>query len=565
MGLTRRGLIGRGAAAGGALLGSAGLSIPRTALAGSEGESVFQMRLPRDSPSAAAAAPSAAGTDVRWTSGVIQAPRRFELLGVEWNGASDPHIQVRARAGDGRWSDWLEAPLAHGHGPDDKPARLTDPVWTGPARLFQMRAAQPLSRARVVFVDSGMQATAAATRYVDSGLVAGPGQPKIIARSSWATAACKPRVPFLFGSIDLVFVHHTVSSNYYRAGQSAAMVRSICLFHKYGNGWNDIGYNFVVDRYGQIFEARAGGIDAPIVGAQAGGYNVYSSGIALLGNFTFGGPARSAFDSLAQLIAWKLSLHGVAVPGHVTVEVTRTGAPYSRYRAGAQVRLNRIAGHRDGDATACPGNGMYRQLPRLRQRVRQLAPRVSSLTAQPAPGGPGTAALTGVLSAGGVPIAGAGVELQRHNAGGLTTVASTTTAPDGTWTAAGPVDRNTFLRALYRGDPEHSAVVSPLVEATIATQISLTASAQQVAPGGVIQFSGVVSPVKPKVSIVLSQQQADGTFAPVRTIRFSAAADGTIARTIGFPSAGRYQVIAQTPADSTNAAGASAPVAVTVA
>jgi uncharacterized protein with LGFP repeats len=367
------------------------------------------------------------------------------------------------------------------------------------------------------------------------------------------------------GAVELVFVHHTASSNYYRPSQSPALIRSICLFHKYGNGWNDIGYNFVVDRYGQIFEARAGGVDEPVVGAQAGGYNVYSSGVALLGSFSGLAPGRQAFESLARLVAWKLSLHGVSVPGDVTVEVTRTGAPYSRYRAGAQVQLNRIAGHRDADSTTCPGSALYRQLPRLRQRVRDLAPSVSSLTATATPAAPGIASVTGALTADGAPIAGADVELQQRTAQGLKTIGVATTAPDGTWTATGPVATNASMRALYRGDPDRSAVVSPSVDVTVAPQISLAAAIQQTPPGGVVDFTGAISPTKAKLSIVISQQQPDGTFLPIRTINFAPGRDGTFARTIGFPAAGQYQVVAQTPADASNAAGASPPVAITAA
>jgi hypothetical protein len=556
MDLTRRGLIGGGILSGGALLAR-----PQLALAGPQGESVFEMRIPGAGRARTAGGP--------WTSPVIAAPKRFELLGIEWSGP-DPQIQVRARLEDGSWTGWLDAPAGHGHGPDEPNAgpQLTDPVWTGPARSFELRAARPLGEARVVLVDanqSGAGARAAAMRYVQTDLAAGPGQPRIIARSSWATASCKPRVPYVYGAVDLVFVHHTVSANYYRRGQSAGMVRSICLFHKYGNGWNDIGYNFVVDRYGQIFEARAGGIDEPIVGAQAGGYNVYSSGVALLGSFSGAAPNRTAFDALSQLLAWKLALHGVSVPGDVVVEVTRTGAPYSRYRAGARVRLDRISGHRDADTTSCPGNGLYRQLPRLRQIVRRLAGTVSTLTAGAAPAGPGAAAIAGVLTASDAPIPGATIELQRRTTRGLTTIAEATTAEDGTWSAAAALVTNASLRALYRGDTGYSAVVSLPVDVSVAPQITLAAAAQQVAPGGVIQFTGSIVPTKKKLSIVISQLQADGTFAPVRTVPFTAEGDGNFTRTLGFPAAGQYQVVVQTTADAVNAAGTSPPVTITVA
>ena len=77
-------------------------------------------------------------------------------------------------------------------------------------------------------------------------------------------------------------------------------------------------------------------------------------------------------------------------------------------------------------------------------------------------------------------------------------------------------------------------------------------------------FDGVVSPRKPRVSIVISQQQPDGSLTAVRTIRLKPNSDGSFTRTIGFPNAGQYQVIAHTAPDDANALGTSAPVAVTV-
>ena len=534
------------------------LLAPRLVFAGESGDAVFEMRLPG-------------------RHGLIETPRPFELLGVRYPGGGDAGIEIRARGLDGRWTDWLSAHAAHIDSADGAEAGarasatvssgLTDPVWTGPAEAFEIRAKRPLRGARAVLVDAGRPATAAAAkRYVTADLPAGPGQPRIIARSSWATASCRPRRPAAFGAINLAFVHHTVSSNAYRRSQSAAMVRSICLFHKYGNGWDDIGYNFVVDRYGQIFEARAGGVDEASVGAHAGGYNFYSTGVALLGNFSGVGPSRKTFDALARLVAWKLALHGVAIPGKVTVEVTRQGAPYSRYRAGARVRLNRISGHRDGDTTSCPGAGMYRQLPRLRQTVRRLAPAVGALTLMNQAAAPGTITVAGALSEAGSPIAGATVEVERRSTTRRpTSLAVATTDQDGAWAVAVPVPQNAELRAVYRGDADHPAVVSPGLLAVVPPQIALAAAVAQAPPGGVIDFTGSVIPAKPRLTLVVAQQQLDGSFAPVRTIRLRAGGDGTFARSVGFANPGQYQVVAQTRGDNVNGPGASAPVMITIA
>jgi hypothetical protein len=566
MDLTRRALIRRAAAATGALAAGS-LVAPRIVFAGEAGEAVFEMRLPRSraagsggAAAGGAAAGSgrvAAGSDhARWHSGLVVPKRPFELIGI----ATTASAEVRARGLDGRWSEWL--PFHAGH----EGTELSDPVWVGPADAFEVRSHQAVGGARVLLVDPGHGASASAVRHVDAGMDAGPGQPQIVARSSWANASCRPRISPIFGAVQLAFVHHTVSSNGYRRSQSAAMVRSICLFHKYGNGWNDIGYNFVVDRFGQIFEGRLGGIDETIVGAQAGGYNVYSSGVALLGDFGGSGPSRKTFDALAQLLAWKLTLHGVDIPGTTTVTVTTTGAPYSRFRAGARVQLNRISGHRDADSTACPGSGMYRQLPRLRQVVARLAGTPSALDMQVTGTAPGSVALAGTLTAAGTPIGGATIEVQSRSVRrSATTIATAVTNPDGTWSVAAPLPAAANMRALFRGDADHSAIVSPGLDATTPPALTLTAATQQAAPGAVIAFSGTSVPAKPKIAIVISQEQPDGSFTPVRTIRLNAADnDGSFARSIGFLDPGQYQVIAHTSADKSNALGTSAPVGIAI-
>src|SRR5437764_6351251 len=332
--LTRRSLLSSALAGGGALLAP---DITR-ALAREPDGDVF-------------AAPLRAGRPLR-------APRRFDLLAVEWDSPADVQLELRTRSADGRWSAWLPAPADHGHGPDRAAARLiTDPVWTGGADALELRSSRPLRAARAHFVavaPAHGSAHAAATRLAEPQLAAGPGQPPIIARSSWATRACRPRASAYYGVVEVAFVHHTAGANFYPRSASAAIVRAICLFHKYVHGWNDIGYNFLVDRYGQIFEGRQGGIDEPLGGAQAGGYNAVSTGVALIGTFSYARPSARAMDALAHLLAWKLTLHGIDAAGGTIVQVSRAGSVYSRYRAGSQVHLHRIAGHRDGDSTSCP-------------------------------------------------------------------------------------------------------------------------------------------------------------------------------------------------------------------
>jgi hypothetical protein len=257
------------------------------------------------------------------------------------------------------------------------------------------------------------------------------------------------------------------------------MLRAIFLFHREFNGWNDIGYNFVLDRFGRVWEARAGGIDEPVVGAQAGGYNLVSSGIAVLGSFSGTQISAAARASLQRLLAWKLALHGTPANGRVTVRVNPAGASYSKYPARARVSLRRVSGHRDADSTDCPGNALYGQLPAIRASVLRLAgdPVKATLTLiGPAPAAtppqpPQLAVALATLT--GSPVTGASVQLQTRVVArrGLevthTTVAEGVTDASGQWVSAasfavgasGPVT----VRASYAG-PAGGAAVSPAVE-----------------------------------------------------------------------------------------------------
>jgi hypothetical protein len=268
-------------------------------------------------------------------------------------------------------------------------------------------------------------------------LSAGSGQPPIIARRVWALDRCTPRVAPEYGALELAFVHHTENPNGYLPSQVPAMLRAIFLFHRDVKGWNDIGYNFVVDRFGRIFEARAGGIDEAVTGAQAGGYNYCSTGIAVLGEFGARRISPSARSALERLLAWKLSLHGVPAQGRITVRVHSAGAVYSRFPANARVSLRRIAGHRDADSTDCPGNALYGELPSLRRSVAALAgrpARVSLLERRiPAPAAAGEPASEPVSEPPGAPRGAPTGASAAALVGGLTFL-------DGTPIAGGPIE-----------------------------------------------------------------------------------------------------------------------------
>lgn len=405
---------------------------------------------------------------------------------------------------------------------------------------MQVRAARTLSGVRLHLVDvsngsiAGTYTRAVAPLALAAGLPlatpilpAGPGQPAIIARRAWAQGISPPSVAPEYGAVRMAFVHHTENPNGYAASEVPAMLRAIYVFHRYVKGWHDIGYNFVIDLYGRIFEARAGGIDEPVVGAQAGGYNQASTGVAVLGTFTAVPISTAARGALEALLAWKLSLHGVPAHGTVTVRVNPAGAFYSKYPANARVPLPRIAGHRDADTTECPGNVLYGELPAIRNGVRRLAPDPTKATlalavrtvAAPAPEpasgastgtGSGAGASTGsgastdtstgsgsgpasevqVLSGAlalldGTPITGAPVLIQvrmvsrKGEVVNERTLAETTTDSAGQWeldaTPASTAGRWMWLRALCPGGPGFGASVSEPLR--VPSGISLTAPA----------------------------------------------------------------------------------------
>jgi hypothetical protein len=454
--------------------------------------------------------------------------RSADLVGVQWSGPAQPGLQLRFRAAGGGWGAWVSA-AGHGHGPDlprTGGERVGEPLWTGGTRELQLRTSRALGAVVVHLVDvsagigarrlaalAGRSASAAALALASPHLAAGGGQPPIIARRAWAGRAAPPRVAPEYGAVRMAFVHHTENPNGYSAGEVPAMLRAIYAFHRYVNGWNDIGYNFVVDLYGRVFEARAGGIDEPVVGAHAGGYNLASTGVAVLGSFMSAPVSPAARAALERLLAWKVSLHGVPSVGRVTVKVNPGGASYSRFPANALVSLPRIAGHRDGDSTDCPGDVLYGTLPSIRSRVLRLAPRPSRLTlalapapvpapgpappATPPPGSPPASSapatpsqpvaaargLTGTLTfLDGTPIAGATVLVQVRTVSARgesvleRTVAEALTDAAGGFSAPGsylPASRGgTSLRALFIGvagaagatisEPLRVAVQAPL-------------------------------------------------------------------------------------------------------
>jgi N-acetylmuramoyl-L-alanine amidase len=549
----------------------------RALLAGAAAAGAVSLTRPSDSLASALAWPDQISGrcvgSVRGESAVLAAPRRFALVAVQWAGPARAVIELRTRAGDGGWSRWAVASVL-GHGPDRDPGATAEPgpgtargageeplfgeaIWTGPADQVQLRSDRDVRGVRLHFVSAALPRAGFAATAVPLArpvLDAGPGQPPIISRIAWAHRAAPPRIPALYGSVRLAFIHHTETPNGYSRADVPAMLISIYRFHRFVRGWNDIGYNFAIDTFGRIWEARAGGIDEAVVGAQAGAYNTVSTGVAVLGSFTDVVPPAAAIDALERLLAWKLSLHGVPARGRVTVEVDPADAFYTPFAPGAHVSLPRVAGHRDGDATSCPGDAFYARLPSMRPRVAALAgtPARITLVAEPAVVTPGAqVTLSGHLRRlAGPSIPGAAVEVQRVTPRGATTLATATTGADGSWSAVLAATATLLVRALHRLAP---AATSGVVALAVAP--ALTLRLDSASP---LRVSGTVSPAKRSVTIDL-YALVGGRRRLVASKRV-AVTRGRFAAHIRTHRRGPSLLIARTAADAHNAAGASPPV-----
>jgi len=328
---------------------------------------------------AAASAPS-------FAAGPQQDTKQFRAVGLSWK--HDPKLttlaaQVRVRT-NGTWSGWQEVDSTDegtdgGTDAGHLAARDgTDPLWVDHADGIQVQVLRVTgdspSDLRVDLIDPGTSsadnslaaAHSAATALADSS------EPTIITRAQWGADesirlnACSGG-PESAGPIKVAFVHHTVTTNSYNPGDVPAIIRSIYAYHVQGEGWCDIGYNFLVDKFGRVFEGRYGGVENSILGAHTGGFNTDSFGVSMIGTYDTVTPPKAMTDALSQLIAWKFSMSYLNPEGQETL----TAASFSgnRYPTGTNVTFNTISGHRDADLTACPGNAGYAVLPFVRQAV----------------------------------------------------------------------------------------------------------------------------------------------------------------------------------------------------
>ena len=319
------------------------------------------------------------------SAGVTRAPHRFDLVGLHWRGTGS--VSFRTRSLSGRWSSWRNAapeddgPDARTHEPRGRGWNLGSPFWVGPSNRIQVRTVGRVGRVRAYYVWSRSRPAERSPRAVTVA-----GSPLIFSRASWrADERIRRGKPDYADAVRFAVVHHTAGSNSYTRAQSAAIVRGIQRYHVLANGWDDIGYNFLVDKYGQIFEGRFGGVDRNVVGAHAQGFNQGSTGVALIGNYDATNVTPAARAALTRLLAWRLDM--AHVDPTTLLSWRSTGNP--KFPAGRMVTLRTISGHKDTGYTSCPGSNLYGALPSITLAVAATGrPKLYFPTVTGAPGGP---------------------------------------------------------------------------------------------------------------------------------------------------------------------------------
>ena len=301
---------------------------------------------------------------------------------VHWSGEPDAHLTA-AFSGDGRTfseptefeaEEAAEAPEAE---PEPDNGETYWPLMgVDRTTVVRVHADRPLARVTVLALD----ASSTATQPLGFGAqaIGGTPIPGVISRAAWGAdeslrfdGAGDERWPREFFPLQKLVVHHTAGRN--SDPDPAATVRAIYYFHAVTRRWGDIGYSYLIDEAGRVYEGRAsrdywnGTIPSSdnlaglaVAGGHAKYHNQGTMGIALLGTFTTQAPTAAAQASLVRMLAW------ASVKYHLD---PRASSTYVNPQTGLRRWVPNITGHRDYQSTTCPGGVLYALLPTIRNRV----------------------------------------------------------------------------------------------------------------------------------------------------------------------------------------------------
>ena len=320
----------------------------------------------------------------------------FSLVALTAADLSGTAARIRAQKDDGTWGPWYDAETTSGDGDGPGAVTGTEPVFVGRTTAVQIAVTRPAGAPPTGSEPAGRQGDLG---YVPANVEAplgpnlnavlisppeapsdialptaatAPGQPPaIIGRAQWgADESLKCGNTVYSNGVRAAVVHHTAGSNDYSPGDSAGIVRSIYEYHTRTLGWCDIAYNALVDKYGQVFEGRAGGITRPVEGAHSGGFNQNTWGVAMLGNFQDVPPTPIQLRTTGRLIGWRLGFDRVDPKG--VVALASSGGGNTQFSRGTIVTLPTIFTHRDVGVTECPGNAAYAMMNLLRDTAARF-------------------------------------------------------------------------------------------------------------------------------------------------------------------------------------------------
>ncbi len=306
-------------------------------------------------------------------------------VGLRWPDGGSGEAAVRVSDDGVDWGPWI--PIhADDHEPDENSGEgssgiASEAVYTGGSSWIQVQweGTTPV----VDFVDTsgstvGMfdRITAQLQRLnwsTESTAVAAVDQPEINPRSAWGGQDCvAPDTSYNSETrAEVVIVHHTLhaaNANGYNPDEVADLLYAICSFHVGVRGWHDIGYNTLIDSSGRIWEGRGGGVDQPVRGAHAAGFNSSSVGVAFIGDHDLAPPSAVAQEAFVRYAAWRMDVAHID-PASVPVVVSRDSPTYPD---GVAVPLRAISGHRDVGSTTCPGSIGYGMIGSLKERIMQV-------------------------------------------------------------------------------------------------------------------------------------------------------------------------------------------------
>ncbi|WP_238017911.1 N-acetylmuramoyl-L-alanine amidase [Dactylosporangium sp. AC04546] len=322
---------------------------------------------------------------------------RFSAVGVTWRettGVGEISVAVRHHVPGGAWSNWRAVTAAENdrdpaQGPVQDLARPeaaagaqrggADLLWVGPSDGVQVSvtsvsgtAPHDVTADLIDPTDAPGDAVPPPPPPAEAAPVGlRPFMPAINRRAAWgADERQMDWRPQYAPYVKAVAVHHTATPNGYSESDVPKILRSIYQFQTVSRGWGDIGYNVLVDRFGRLWEGRSGGLARPVVGAQAGGFNTGTAGIAIIGDYRTTTVPPAVVEATSTYVAWKLSLSR-AIDPRGTVTLTGGGST-SRYPVGTSVTVPRVFPHRQTNPTECPGDKGMEVLPRIRDRAGEL-------------------------------------------------------------------------------------------------------------------------------------------------------------------------------------------------